>query len=252
MVFNLGHVLKVFNPHWLNPLYLGLLSGLGEALGGITVYLTGAGGGAIWSRLQTKRQGSHTQPSKITAQPEHISGWRKSYYRLIAWVERRGASWFVFVTSAFIWGLYYPAGLAAGTLRIGQLKRAGKPPHRLMHLVPRRLEGRVEERVGRGLDLVLGRGVPADRLQQRVGGLGEHRQKRLSIPLTVTVLGEGDQAGPAGADRIQSSSVGFRSRWSCASQLAAIEGANSPKCPMSSIFHSHPCRAGKPLPPYAD
>ena len=39
VVFTLGHK--------LGPLYIGLVAGLAEALGGITVYLTGAGGGTI-------------------------------------------------------------------------------------------------------------------------------------------------------------------------------------------------------------
>jgi len=122
VIFNLGHILKLLDPLWLNPLCLGLLSGLGEALGGITVYLTGAGGGAIWSKFRAKRPGFYTQPSTASTQPGRHSRWQKLYHRLIGWVERRGTSWFVFITSAFIWGLYYPAGLAAGTLHMG-LKR---------------------------------------------------------------------------------------------------------------------------------
>ena len=40
----------------LDPLYVGLVAGLGEALGGATVYLTGAGGGKIWSRLWARQR----------------------------------------------------------------------------------------------------------------------------------------------------------------------------------------------------
>lgn len=114
VVFTLGGV--------LNPVYVGLLAGLGEALGGVTVYLTGAGGGAVFSKFRPRRrvydQSGSSSDNPTSAQPKPRSRWQ----RLIGWVERRGSSWAVFITSAFVWGLYYPTSLAAGTLRIG-LKR---------------------------------------------------------------------------------------------------------------------------------
>ncbi|MFC2017108.1 hypothetical protein ACFLUD_01680, partial [Chloroflexota bacterium] len=61
-IFTLGGVLTpVYGV--LNPVYVGLISGLGEALGGITVYLTGAGGGAVWSKLWSKGQNFNDQSS---------------------------------------------------------------------------------------------------------------------------------------------------------------------------------------------
>ncbi len=45
----------------LDPLYIGLVAGLGEALGGVTVYLTGAGGGTIWSKLRAKQPAVYNQ-----------------------------------------------------------------------------------------------------------------------------------------------------------------------------------------------
>lgn len=114
VVFSLGHI--------VNPLFLGFLSGLGEALGGITVYLTGAGGGVIWSKLRSKRQDSYAETSQASAKPKPHARWLTLYYRMVSWIQRRGCTWFVFITSAFVWGLYYPAGLAAGTLHIGLMR----------------------------------------------------------------------------------------------------------------------------------
>ncbi len=56
VTFTLGRV--------LNPVYVGLVSGLGEALGGITIYLTGAGVGTIWSKLSAKEQNDERQPDR--------------------------------------------------------------------------------------------------------------------------------------------------------------------------------------------
>lgn len=119
VIFTLGGV--------LNPLYVGLVSGLGEALGGVTVYLTGAGGGTIWSGLRSRRHAFYDQPRPgydivTPVRPKLRSGWQTFYNRLAGSVGRWGASWSVFIVSAFAWGLYYPAGLAAGTLHMG-LKR---------------------------------------------------------------------------------------------------------------------------------
>ena len=48
VTFTLGRV--------LNPVYVGLIAGFGEALGGLTVYLTGASAGTIWSKLHSREQ----------------------------------------------------------------------------------------------------------------------------------------------------------------------------------------------------
>jgi len=111
----------------LNPLYLGLVAGFGSALGGLTVYLTGVGGGAIWSRFRTSQQAVPYQPSldgnnPTPAQSKPLSKWQTFYTRLVDFLRRRGISWALFITAAFVWALYYPVGLAAGTLRIGLTK----------------------------------------------------------------------------------------------------------------------------------
>jgi len=119
VIFTLGGV--------LNPVYVGLVSGLGEALGGITVYLTGAGGGAVWSRLQARQQAFYDQPRPsydivTPVQSRLQSRWQTFYDRLAKSVGRRGSTWLVFVVSAMIFSPFYFAGLAAGTLHMG-LKR---------------------------------------------------------------------------------------------------------------------------------
>ncbi len=109
----------------LNPLYLGLLAGLGDALGGVTAYYTGAGGRSLWSKLRPKSKQralssqSNSNYDKLTSVlPKLPSRWQALYRRLLGWVER-GGSWAVFVVAAFIWWLYYPVALAAGTFHIG-------------------------------------------------------------------------------------------------------------------------------------
>lgn len=116
VIFTLGGV--------LNPVYVGLVAGLGEAVGGITVYLTGAGGGAIWSRLQARHQETYEQPRPsydiVTPVQTRInSRWQTMYDRLARSIGRRGSSLLVFVVSAMIFSPYYFAGLAAGTLHMG-------------------------------------------------------------------------------------------------------------------------------------
>ena len=102
VTFTLGRV--------LHPVAVGLISGLGEALGGITIYLTGAGAGTMWTRLQTK------------SESQFWSKGQNYYDRLVAWVGGRGGSWVVFLASALIISPYYFAGLAAGSLRMGLLR----------------------------------------------------------------------------------------------------------------------------------
>jgi len=116
VVFTLGGV--------LNPVYVGLVAGLGEALGGITVYLTGAGGGAIWSRLQAREQAIYEQPRPgydivTPIQSKLHSRWQTMYDRLARSIGRGGSSLLVFVVSAMVFSPYYFAGLAAGSLHMG-------------------------------------------------------------------------------------------------------------------------------------
>lgn len=119
VIFTLGHR--------LNPVYVGLVSGLGEALGGITVYLTGAGVGTILSRIRSTRQTLEHQPGRHydIVRPVQSQFWSKGeafYNRLAEWVGGRGGSWVVFIASAVIISPFYFAGLAAGSLRMGLLR----------------------------------------------------------------------------------------------------------------------------------
>ena len=119
LVFTLGGV--------LNPLYVGLVAGLGGAVGGIAVYLTGAGVGTVWSRLQSNQRSLEYQPgsgddSIASAKPKLWAKGHALYNRLADWVEGRGGSWAIFVTSAMVVSPFYFAGLAAGTLRMGLLR----------------------------------------------------------------------------------------------------------------------------------
>ena len=124
--FTLGGVLTpVYGV--LNPVYVGLISGLGEALGGITVYLTGAGGGVVWSKLWSKGQNFNDQSSPsydivTPVQSKFRSRGQAFYDRLAGSVGRRGSSWLVFVASAMVISPFYFAALAAGSLHMG-LKR---------------------------------------------------------------------------------------------------------------------------------
>ena len=116
VIFTLGGV--------LDPLYVGLVAGLGEAVGGITVYLTGAGGGAIWSKLQARQQAIYEQPRPsydivTPVQSRLNSRWQTMYDRLARSIGRGGSSLLVFVVSAMVFSPYYFAGLAAGSLHMG-------------------------------------------------------------------------------------------------------------------------------------
>jgi membrane protein YqaA with SNARE-associated domain len=91
VVFAMGGVLK--------PWLVGAVAGLGETLGGLTIYLAGYGGGTA---LYLSKNG------KI----------KSVYSRLEGWVERKG-SLTLFILSAVLNPFFYPAALAAGALRFG-------------------------------------------------------------------------------------------------------------------------------------
>jgi len=119
LVFTFGSV--------LNPLYVGLVAGFGGAVGGITVYLTGASAETVWSRLRTKGQalGRWLFPSKGTTKPTQTKFWaayQDIYRRLVNWAGEKGVSWALFISSAMIISPFYFTGLAAGTLRMGLLR----------------------------------------------------------------------------------------------------------------------------------
>ena len=105
VTFTLGHA--------LNPVYVGLISGFGEAVGGITTYLTGAGVETVWSRLRTREEAIESARFSFWSRGEAF------YNRLVDWVGGRGGSWVVFIVSAMIISPFYFAGLAAGSLRMG-------------------------------------------------------------------------------------------------------------------------------------
>ena len=116
ITFSLGSI--------LNPLYIGLLSGLGEATGEITVYLTGAGGGALWSKFRTKQQ---TLYNKVVPNPNNpetsksklYSRWKAFSDRLVALIGKRGGSWAIFLGSMMIPSPSYFIALSAGSIRFG-------------------------------------------------------------------------------------------------------------------------------------
>ncbi|MCH8864372.1 MAG: VTT domain-containing protein [Chloroflexi bacterium] len=95
IVFALGGVLKYT---WL----LGIVAGLGETFGALTIYMTGYGGGAA---LYRSRHG------RIQA----------AYLRLMGLMERRG-SLTLFILASVLNPFFYPAALAAGALRFGVKK----------------------------------------------------------------------------------------------------------------------------------
>jgi len=99
VIFSLGTVLKPSFAPFLGPVLVGIAAGLGETLGGLTIYMTGYGGGAALA---------NTKHHKIQA----------VYSRMLRWVEKRGAL-VLFLLSATLNPFFYPAGLAAGALRFG-------------------------------------------------------------------------------------------------------------------------------------
>ena len=102
VVFVLGTVLKPSFAPYLGPVFVGTAAGLGETVGGLTIYMTGYGGGAA---LASSKRG------KIQA----------IYLRLVHWMERRG-SLVLFILSAVLNPFFYPAALAAGVLRFSLRK----------------------------------------------------------------------------------------------------------------------------------
>ena len=83
VVFGMGGV--------LNPLFVGLVAGVGEALGELTGYLAGYGGQAV------------------------VEDWQM-YDRLERWMQRNGSAT-IFVLSAIPNPVFDLAGIAAGALR---------------------------------------------------------------------------------------------------------------------------------------
>ena len=99
MVFALGTVMKPAFAPYLGPVFVGAAAGLGETIGGLSIYMTGYGGGAVLDNIGHDRI-------------------KRNYLRMMRWVERKG-SLTLFVLSAVINPFFYPAALAAGALRFG-------------------------------------------------------------------------------------------------------------------------------------
>lgn len=102
VIFALGAVLKPDFAPYLGPVFIGIIAGLGETLGGLSIYMTGYGGGTPFARAK---------PGRVNA----------VYLKLLHWMGRRG-SLVLFVLSAVLNPFFYPAALAAGALRFGIYK----------------------------------------------------------------------------------------------------------------------------------
>ncbi|MFC1916653.1 VTT domain-containing protein [Chloroflexota bacterium] len=116
VTFTLGRV--------LNPIYVGLVSGFGEALGGLTIYLTGAGVETVWSKLRSREQTFERRLGLDYDSRQQVKSqlWSKGeafYNRLVKWVGGKGGSGIVFITAAMPLSPFYFAGLAAGSLHMG-------------------------------------------------------------------------------------------------------------------------------------
>jgi membrane protein YqaA with SNARE-associated domain len=134
LIFTFGNVLKPlfgFGPDYVGPLYVGVVAGLGSAIGGITVYLTGAGVQTIWSKLRNREQAFEhrlglsdevVRPVESELLSKFLSKGKAFYNRLVKWLSGKGGAWVVFFTSAIVISPFYPAGLAAGSLRMGLVK----------------------------------------------------------------------------------------------------------------------------------
>ncbi|MFC2066553.1 VTT domain-containing protein [Chloroflexota bacterium] len=92
IVFALGGVME---HTWL----VGVVAGLGETVGALTIYMTGYGGGVAFS---------NSKHGRIQA----------AYERLMQLMERRG-SITLFILAAVLNPFFYPASLAAGAMRFG-------------------------------------------------------------------------------------------------------------------------------------
>jgi membrane protein YqaA with SNARE-associated domain len=103
--FAMGGVLEPWiGPPALAPLFVGLVSGFGETLGALTIYMTGYGSGT---------------PFKTRQMEEGEKGWfTRNYIRIMKLMERRGGLT-IFVISAVINPFFYPVSLAAGAVRFG-------------------------------------------------------------------------------------------------------------------------------------
>jgi len=100
VVFALGTVMKPEFAPYLGPVFVGMAAGLGETIGGISIYMTGYGGGtAVLNGINQSR-------------------FHRIYQWVMSWMERRG-SLVLFVLSAVLNPFFYPAAIVAGATRFG-------------------------------------------------------------------------------------------------------------------------------------
>ncbi len=99
VVFALGTVMKPLFAPYMGPVFVGMAAGIGETLGGLTIYWTGRSGGTALANANHHRI-------------------KAVYEWLLHWVDKRG-SITLFVLSAVVNPFFYPAGLAAGALQFG-------------------------------------------------------------------------------------------------------------------------------------
>ena len=102
VVFALGTVLKPSFAPYLAPVFVGAAAGLGETLGGLTIYMTGYGGGAALAGMK------HAKVQAI-------------YSRILRWMERRGTL-ILFICSAVLNPFFYPIAITAGATHFGLKK----------------------------------------------------------------------------------------------------------------------------------
>lgn len=119
VVFTLGHK--------LSPLYVGLVAGFGEALGGATIYLTGAGGGTVWAKLRDRSRSANMTPNSENGDAplfsHRVQSKQRAFYnRITAPIRHWGGFWPVFIASAVIFSPFYFVGLGAGALGMGLKK----------------------------------------------------------------------------------------------------------------------------------
>ena len=99
--FAMGGVLTPwFGPAVVGPIFVGIVAGLAETIGALSIYLTGFGGGTPLAGATRKGR------------------WQRAYLRITELMERRGKLT-LFLVSAIINPFFYPVSLAAGAVRFG-------------------------------------------------------------------------------------------------------------------------------------
>lgn len=102
--FAMGGVLMPwFGPMFMAPVFVGIVAGLAETIGALTIYLTGYGGGMPMANASGEGR------------------FQRAYLRLMGLMERKGKLT-LFLVSAIINPFFYPVSLAAGAVRFGVKK----------------------------------------------------------------------------------------------------------------------------------